>query len=106
MGDDGHTASLFPNSPVLAEQERWVAETPVPFEGSVERLTLTYPVINAARHVWILVTGDNKAQRVRDVHNQYGMADEDPDIFPLARVRPDNGELVWFLDQAAVSELE
>ena len=66
LGDDGHTASLFPGSPQLEVKNKWVTATPVAsLEPHVRRVTLTFEAINAARHAWFLVTGVGKAARVK-----------------------------------------
>jgi 6-phosphogluconolactonase len=102
MGDDGHTVSLFPGMPALDEDGRWVVGTDVPayVKPNVPRITLTLPVLNAAYLVLFLVTGKNKAARVRDV-----LSGADTSL-PAARVRPTNGTLVWLLDEEAASELD
>lgn len=98
MGDDGHTASLFPHSPVLDEAVALCAATPVAtLEPHVRRLTLTFPAINAARHVWILVTGQSKAARLQQVLEGAPAKGSTP----VAGVHPQNGELLWMLDRAA-----
>ena len=94
MGKDGHTASLFPESPVLNEQERWVAATPIPkLNPPVRRITLTFPIINAAKTVLFLLTGVEKQPVIQTIL-------EDPEkaykMYPAARVHPE-GELLWFL---------
>lgn len=66
VGDDGHTASLFPGEPELVERERWVVATRRP-HGWVRRVTLTLPVLNAARHALMLVTGGDKAKAVAGI---------------------------------------
>jgi 6-phosphogluconolactonase len=98
MGGDGHTASLFAGSDALDEARRWVVATRV---GTLEswRLTLTLPVINAARSVWIMVTGGAKATmlaRARAARARGGDAE-----LPISRVRSVEGELVWWTDEAA-----
>lgn len=101
MGDDGHTASLFPHSPALAERKhRCVATPPATLEPYIPRLTLTYRVFDAARHVWILAAGASKAPRLRQVL----AGPTQPDEQPIQGLRP-SGELVWFLDEAAAKEL-
>ena len=97
LGDDGHTASLFPGTAALAEGERLVAANHVPRMGAW-RLTLTYPVLDAARAVLFLVSGALKAERVADV------LERGADL-PAARVRPGDGELLWLLDAAAAAAL-
>src|SRR5205085_3455500 len=63
MGDDGHTASLFPGTAALTERTRWVVMNDVP-QLKTRRMTLTYPVLNAAEHVWMLIAGAGKRERV------------------------------------------
>jgi len=100
MGDDGHTASLFPGTPALRENERWCVATGVaPLEPHVCRLTLTYPVLNAARHVLFLVTGKGKAERVKAVLE----GPRDVQKMPVQGIQPQAGELVWLLDDEAAS---
>lgn len=102
MGPDGHTASLFPLSPVLTEMQRLCVSTPeAPLEPHVRRLTLTYSAINASRQVWILVTGASKAERLQQVLE----GDHQPHQLPIQGVYPLDGELVWMLDAAAASAL-
>jgi 6-phosphogluconolactonase len=103
MGPDGHTASLFPHSPVLAEAERLCVATPeAPLEPHVRRLTLTYSAINASRQVWIFITGAEKAARLRQVLE----GEREPHLLPVQGVHPRNGELVWMLDSAVASRLK
>jgi len=102
MGDDGHTASLFPHTPALDETaRRCVATAIAPLEPHVRRLTLTYPALNAARHIFIIVTGAGKAERLALVLS----SDVDVQATPVVGVRADNGELVWMLDEAAAGQL-
>ena len=101
MGDDGHTASLFPNTAALEEARLWVAPNWVERLGAW-RVTLTVPVINAARCVTFLVAGAGKAARLREVLN----GDRDPARLPAQLIRPSGGILEWFVDRAAASGLE
>ncbi|MBI2156047.1 MAG: 6-phosphogluconolactonase [Candidatus Rokubacteria bacterium] len=98
LGVDGHTASLFPGSPVLKEVFRPVAAVHAAAAAIPQRLTLTFPVLNAAARVVFLVAGAEKAKVVKAV-----LADQAP--LPAALVRPDDGELVWLLDRAAAALL-
>ena len=100
MGADGHTGSLFPGSPALEETGRWVTVARDPAGAS--RLTLTLPVINAARTVAVLVSGREKAGTLKRV-----LGAEDRAVgLPIQRVRPAEGQLVWILDEAAASLLD
>lgn len=102
MGPDGHTASLFPHSPQLDEQEKRVVATPVStLEPFVRRVTFTFPEINSSRKVYFLVTEESKAARVQEVVN----GPRDVHNVPSTGVNPTEGELVWFLDEAAASKL-
>ncbi|MFN0071107.1 MAG: 6-phosphogluconolactonase [Chloroflexota bacterium] len=98
MGADGHTASLFPGTRAVEIQDRWVAPTINP-AGPSQRLTLTMPVINAARTVVFMVAGADKAETVRSV------IQERPAAFPSAHVAPASGRLTWLLDHAAATAL-
>ena len=102
LGPDGHTASLFPGSPALAETARWVVANPVDSpvaHGKTVRITLTVPAIDAARHVRFLVAGADKAAIVAAV------IDGPPDRFPSQRIAPRHGDLAWLLDAAAAAQL-
>ena len=101
MGTEGHTASLFPGSPVLGERERLVA-APFVEQLGAHRITLTPPAINAAREVQFLVAGAEKAAIVRRVLRE----PRDPSELPAQVVAPTEGRLVWLLDAAAAVELE
>jgi 6-phosphogluconolactonase len=101
MGPEGHTASLFPHQPSLHEQQRLVMPVSVPKPPPL-RLTFTPPLLNAARQVLFLVTGAEKADAVQAVlEGEYN-----PDEYPAQIVRPDNGEVVWMLDNAAAAKLK
>lgn len=104
LGSDGHTASLFPGSPALRETTRWVVANPVESPlvgGQTVRLTLTAPVINAARHVWFLVAGADKAAATAAVLE----GPRDPERYPAQLVAPSDGELLWWVDAAAAAQL-
>lgn len=101
MGPDGHTASLFPGTAALKEKSRlfvanWIEKL------KTHRLTLTLPVLNAARSVAFLVSGMDKAAVLRTVLEDSGASG---DQYPSKLVRPTDGELIWFLDRAAASAL-
>jgi 6-phosphogluconolactonase len=97
MGADGHTASLFPGSSALAESKRLVApvtDAPMPLP---RRLTLTIPVLNAARLVLFMAVGADKAQTLREVLK----GTVPPDRYPAKYVRPGPERLAWLVDEAA-----
>lgn len=95
LGDDGHVASLFPGTAALERQDTTVVANAVPRLG-VQRLTLTFPVINNARAVWLLVSGANKAAMAQ---RALGRAADNP--LPVQRLDP--ARLSWYLDRAAYS---
>jgi 6-phosphogluconolactonase len=99
MGDDGHTASLFPETEALGEEARLTAANVVPAQGTT-RLTVTYPVLNAARTVFVLVKGEKKAGILAEVFDG-----GDEGKYPVQGVRPEQGELVWVLDAGAAREI-
>ncbi len=98
LGDDGHTASLFPGTMVLTETERWAAEVCVA-EGDLYRVTLTVPLINQAVVAAFLVAGKSKAGVLREVlHGPY-----DPARLPAQLIQPQNGDLLWLTDRQAAA---
>jgi 6-phosphogluconolactonase len=101
MGPDAHVASLFPGKPELEETRRLVVGVPIAgMPPQVPRVSLTLPVLNRGREVDFLIAGAGKAQAVA---RAFGDA-PDPDA-PAARVRPRDGDLFVFLDEAAAAEL-
>jgi 6-phosphogluconolactonase len=101
LGEDGHTASLFPGSDALQETGRLVTAVEAHYQNRpAVRVTLTFPAINTARHVLFLVTGSDKARIVRAV------LEGDQRSYPARQVRPTAGELTWLLDAAAASRLQ
>jgi 6-phosphogluconolactonase len=99
LGGDGHTASLFPHSDALAVEEDFAVATEAP-DGS-PRVTVTYPVINAARRVWLLVSGAAKAGMVAEVLEGLRV----PLAVPAQNVSPVHGQITWLLDEAAAAQL-
>ena len=98
LGDDGHTASLFPGAPVLKEGERWAAAVCLA-EPDLHRVTLTAPLINQAAMVAFLVAGKSKAGVLREVlHGPY-----DPERLPAQLIQPQPGKLFWLTDQEAAA---
>ncbi len=99
MGIDGHTASLFPGSPVVKEIFRPVAAVHAAAAAIPQRITLTLPVLNAAALVVFLVSGREKAKVIKAVLG-------DNVLLPAGLVRPERGRLVWMLDRAAAGLLK
>lgn len=100
VGEDGHTASLFPHTAALNEMNHYVASLFVENLSS-HRLTLTLPVINHAKRVVFLASGAAKAGVIRDIFRE----DLPVNRYPAQRVRPENGELIWLIDKAAAAKL-
>lgn len=100
MGIDGHTASLFPGSPVLKEVFRPVAAVHAAAASIPQRITFTLPLINAAARVMFLVAGGEKAKVLKAVLGEAGSG------LPASMVRPTSGRLTWLLDRAAAARLD
>jgi 6-phosphogluconolactonase len=100
MGDDGHTASLFPGSPVEVDPPT-LAVTANYQDRPANRVTLTQNVFNSARHVYFLVSGASKTQTLKNVlEGEYK-----PDLYPAQRIDPLDGQVFWLVDEAAASLL-
>ena len=99
MGDDAHTLSLFPGqSEAINEQKRWCTYLWLQ-QQAMHRITLTAPVVNAAKCVAFLISGSSKANALNNVlHKKY-----DPQTYPSQIIKPANGELHWFVDEAAMN---
>ena len=96
LGEDGHTASLFPGSPALDEDHRWYVATEIPESGE-PRLTATFPLLWQARRLLVMTSGKHKAPALRD-------SVESGDT-PAARLSDGNAEVEWHVDRAAASLL-
>lgn len=102
MGDDGHTLSLFPGkTDVIHEQIKWTTSLWLDSQDMF-RVTLTAPVVNQAAAVAFLVTGANKAHILHNVIE----GEFKPDVYPSQVIKPEPGELHWFIDEAAGAELK
>jgi len=101
MGPDGHTASLFPGSVALAERVKWVSANFVE-KLHANRVTLAYPLLNAAREVIFLVAGHEKAETLRQVLE----GRHEPERLPSQGIRPGDGRLSWYVDAAAAGRLK
>lgn len=100
LGEDGHTASIFPNRNDLFQTDSLCAVAGHPETGQ-KRITLTGKVINNARNIFFLVTGESKAKRVSEIMNNENTAKE----LPAWHVEPINGSLTWFIDEPAASQI-
>lgn len=101
MGDDGHTASIFPNQIDLWHSGDLCVTATHPVSGQI-RVSVSGKVINAARNVVFLVTGENKADKVEEIINHPEQAAKK---YPAALVQPDSGNLLWLLDEQAGQRL-
>jgi 6-phosphogluconolactonase len=96
LGEEGHTASLFPESPALCERTRWVVAVEAPADPRL-RLTLTLPALTRATNIYVLVAGSNKANALH--HALTGVPD--PSTYPAAGIRLAKGTLIWWVDREA-----
>lgn len=96
MGDDGHTASLFPGTSILEEKKKWISEVWVENKQTF-RISFTYRLINKASHVLLLVAGEAKAKVISDIKTGK------KDIYPVQGVEPKKGTVIWMLDKKAVN---
>ncbi len=101
LGDDGHTASLFPNSDGLKETSRITTSNYVEKFDS-ERLTFTYPTINNAANIFFLVAGEEKAEALKEVIE----GESNPEKFPSQIIDPVRGNCLWLVDKSAAKDLK
>lgn len=99
VGGEGHTASLFPDSPALREEKRWVVGVRAPAEPPV-RISLTFPILRRPRVTYFLLAGTEKQEIVAALRKDAGAGVEE---LPVEMLRPE-GEVIWFLDRAAAGE--
>lgn len=100
IGEDGHTASLFPETPSLKEIRHFAVTVSPKDKTKKDRITITFPVINMAKNIVFLVTGGNKAKIVKDV------IEGKNNLLPAAMVEPEKGKLFFLLDESAGSLLK
>lgn len=101
LGEEGHTASIFPYSPALNETERLVV-APFVEKLNAYRITMTLPVLNGGRSVVFLVTGASKAEIVGEIINADNKANKtDIERYPAQAILPTSGAVSWFVDKAA-----
>lgn len=99
MGDDGHTASLFPGEAVLNEQEKWVSAYRLESQN-MHRITLTAPLINKAEKIVVVAFGEKKAHALKEVlHGAYN-----PSLYPMQLIKPVSGELLFLVDKKAAEK--
>ena len=98
MGDDGHTASLFPGEAVLHENNKWVSAYYLESQN-MYRITLTAPFINKAKEIVVITFGESKAHALNEV--LYG--DYNPEKYPTQLIKPLDGKLLFLTDQAAIN---
>mmetsp|Transcript_4985 Transcript_4985/g.6958 ORF Transcript_4985/g.6958 Transcript_4985/m.6958 type:complete len:190 (+) Transcript_4985:517-1086(+) len=100
IGPDGHTCSLFPGHPLLQEKSKTVAHIIDSPKPPPERVTLTYPVLNAAKDVVFVSTGSSKKDALRSI-----LKDPNSEL-PAKLVEPTSGSVTWFIDQDAADGLK
>lgn len=101
MGDDGHTLSLFPGTDIIHEKTAWTKAFWLPSQD-MYRISLTAPIVNQAASIAFLAVGSNKAKALKEVLE----GDYRPDDYPSQVIKPQKGQLHWFVDQAAAAELK
>jgi 6-phosphogluconolactonase len=101
MGDDGHTLSLFPGTEVVHEEKAWATAFFLKAQD-MYRITLTKTIVNRAARIAFLTTGPKKTHALKEVlQGAYN-----PDLYPSQEIKPLNGELHWFVDEAAAAGLK
>ena len=100
MGEDGHTASLFPGQAAVHERARWVTAVPAP-DGKLWRVTLTPALLNRSSNVTFVVSGASKGARLQQVLE----GPFTPEVQPAQAIHPIQGRLTWMVDQAAAARL-
>ncbi len=103
MGGDCHTASLFPHSPAL-KSNRWIAENDGQQVVPPPRLTMTYPLLNAARQLAVLAVGKGKHEALGRVHDLHEAEHVDAANVPISGIEPTHGTLTWYVDHAAIGQ--
>ena len=101
MGDDGHTLSLFPGTEVVHEEKAWVKAFFLKAQD-MYRITLTKTIVNRAARIAFLTTGSGKAVALKEVLRGI----YNPDLYPSQEIKPANGALHWFVDEAAAAGLK
>jgi len=101
LGDNAHTLSLFPGYDIVNEKKKWVKSFYLN-EQKMYRITLTTPVVNTSGRIVFLISGSDKAAALYHV-----LSDKyEPDLYPAQIIQPYNGEIYWWVDQAAAADIE
>ncbi|HVM87482.1 MAG TPA: 6-phosphogluconolactonase [Puia sp.] len=100
MGDDGHVLSLFPGTSAVHEEKKWATSLWLQAQD-MYRITLTKTVVNKSKKIVFLTTGTNKAHALKEVLEGH----YNPDLYPSQEIKPENGKLHWFVDEAAAKQL-
>ena len=96
VGRDGHTASIFPGHKAVNEQKRWVTYVKAHQRVTLhDRITITLPVINAAKNVMFIISGEGKGKIIKDILEQKKQGT----VYPAAKIKPEDGQTVWFIDK-------
>jgi 6-phosphogluconolactonase len=101
MGDDGHTLSLFPGTPVIHEEKSWVAGYFLKAQD-MSRITLTKEIVNHSDHIVFMISGSDKAHALHEVIE----GARNPGLYPSQMIIPTQGELHFFVDEAAAAEIK
>lgn len=101
LGEDGHTASLFPGTPLLHEKSRLIKDVFID-EQQMYRITMTAPLINKSRHIIFLVSGENKSAILEAVLN----GPYQPEKYPAQLIKPKKGKVYWYVDDKAATRLQ
>lgn len=101
MGDDGHTLSLFPGTEIVHEQRAWAKAFFLEAQD-MYRISLTAPIVNKSASVAFLAAGKNKSKTLQQVLE----GAHQPDLYPSQMIKPDKGEVHWFVDEAAAADLK
>ena len=101
MGDDGHTLSLFPGTPVIHEEKSWVVSFYLKAQD-MYRITLTKNIVKNADHIVFMISGRDKAHALYEVTE----GERNPDLYPSQTIVPTQGELHFFVDESAAAELK
>jgi 6-phosphogluconolactonase len=103
IGEDGHTASLFPHTAALNEQEKWVVAHHVEAKGNLWRITLSFPAILQSANIMFVAWGEGKAKALYEILE----GDYQPELYPTQMIaRSKHEHVIWVVDEAAASQLK